>query len=119
MPELIFKLRNVPDDEADDIKDLLRDNGYEFYETSAGRWGISMPAIWLHDGQNVVTAKMLINDYQQKRYASARAEYDAKLRAGEVETFMQRLLSRPVRSAGLILLILFVVLLMALPVFIL
>ena len=47
MALLLFRLRNVPDDEADEVRHLLNENSIEFYETSAGNWGISMPAIWL------------------------------------------------------------------------
>ena len=49
MPELLFKLRNVPDDEAEEVRQLLNDHEINFYETRAGGWGISMPGIWLPD----------------------------------------------------------------------
>lgn len=49
MSKLLFKLRGVPDDEADEIRALLAEKQIEYYETSAGNWGISLPALWLQD----------------------------------------------------------------------
>ena len=50
MAKLLFKLRGVPDDEADDVRQLLEENGMRVYETSAGTWGTGVPAIWLQEG---------------------------------------------------------------------
>ena len=45
MSKLLFRLRNVPDDEADEVRELLTQHSIEFYETGAGNWGISMPRV--------------------------------------------------------------------------
>ena len=42
MATLVFRLKYVPDEEADDIRQLLADHDIDFYETSAGRWQVSM-----------------------------------------------------------------------------
>ncbi|MGK0318613.1 MAG: hypothetical protein ACI9JP_000792, partial [Granulosicoccus sp.] len=39
MPTLVFRLRNVPEDEADDVRMLMNENDFDWYETSAGNWG--------------------------------------------------------------------------------
>ena len=39
MATLLFRLRHVPDDEADDVRALLEENGIDFYETTPGNWG--------------------------------------------------------------------------------
>jgi len=44
----LFKLKGVPEDEAEDIRNLLTNHYIDHYETPAGNWGISMPAIWLN-----------------------------------------------------------------------
>ena len=67
MSRLLFKMRHVPQDEAEDIRRLLNDHDIDFFETFSGNWGISVPAIWLkHDGQ-FEAARILIDDYQEER----------------------------------------------------
>jgi hypothetical protein len=75
MPIKLFSLHNVPDDEAEEIRELLRDNGIDFYETPAGNWGVSVPYIWLHDENELEKAKVLIADYQKERLVRVREEY--------------------------------------------
>ena len=47
MSKLLFKMRHVPEDEAQEVRELLASNKIEFFETFAGNWGVSMPALWL------------------------------------------------------------------------
>ena len=98
MPAILFKLRNVPDDEAAEIRELLSSNNIEFYETPAGRWGISMEAIWLKDEALLDEAKSLIDNYQAERYKKVRQEYEELKQQGEIETFSQRIVKRPLQS---------------------
>lgn len=72
MAVLLFKLRNVPDDEADEIRELLHQERIDFYETSAGTFGLSMPGIWLPDEAELPRAKGLIDTYQAQRLQQAR-----------------------------------------------
>ncbi|CAA6820523.1 MAG: Unknown protein [uncultured Thiotrichaceae bacterium] len=83
MAVLIFKLRGAPDDEADDIRQLLDDNHFDWYETTAGNWGISMPGIWLSDDSQKDHAEELIKDYQVDRYIRVRGEYEQLKREGK------------------------------------
>lgn len=83
MAVLIFKLRSVPDDEAEDVRELLTEHHIDFYETSAGNWGISMPAIWLRDELHKERAKALIGTYQCERYIRVRMEYDQLKKEGK------------------------------------
>jgi len=77
MSKQIFRLRNVPDDEAEEIRLLLREHGIEFYETPGGNWGISMPALWLNDENEhrAEEAKALIEEYQEERAVRIRRAY--------------------------------------------
>lgn len=95
MRTLLFKLNGVPDDEADEVRALLTEHGIDFYETEAGRWRISLAAIWLHDDVRLEEAKGLIELYQKERYARVHGEYEAARREGRAESLLDRVRSDP------------------------
>ena len=97
MAKLIFKLKSVSYDEADDIKNLLTENKIDFYESPAGNWEISMHALWLNDEARYTQAKQLIDEYQVKRSQRIRLETQQKIDQGEYETFIQRLFNKPIQ----------------------
>ncbi len=103
MAKLIFRLRGVPDDEAEDIRLLLEKNHFDFYETDAGNWGISMPAFWLNDEAEYDRAKTLIDSYQEKRANDARQQWDENKQKGQQPTLLRSLTERPAASLGLLL----------------
>lgn len=72
----IFKLRGVPDDEAEDIRQLLATHHIDYYESPAGRWGMSMPALWIKNDYQRERALSLIAEYQQQRALRARQHYE-------------------------------------------
>jgi len=90
---LIFKLNSVPDDEAEEIRQLLENAEIPFYETDSGRWGLGFAAIWIKEKEFLDQAKQIINDYQQERYQRITSEHKAQEEAGEkisrIEFFMQ------------------------------
>jgi hypothetical protein len=106
MAKLLFSLRNVPDDEADDVRELLEQNHIDFYETSAGNWGISVPAIWLQDKTEYPRAKSLIDDYQKKRFIQQRAVYEQLKREGKHRTLTDIIKENPLRFILYIIIIL-------------
>ncbi|MGJ8648139.1 MAG: DUF6164 family protein [Marinomonas colpomeniae] len=67
MATLVFRLKYVPDEEADDIRQLLTDHDIAFYETTAGRWQISMAGIWVKDKTEADKAFALIKVDQTER----------------------------------------------------
>lgn len=98
MPLQLFNLRGVPDDEAEDIRQLLDEHGIEFYETSAGNWGVSLPAIWLIDeSEQFDEAKRLIEAYQIERTERARAAYRQLNSEGAGRTIFSIIRERPVQ----------------------
>jgi len=97
MPIKLFNLKNVPDDEAEEIRVLLNNHGIEFYETPAGNWAASAPAIWLNDGRQEAQARMLIDEYQRERATQAREEYVQLLKEGKSRTIIDLILENPVR----------------------
>ncbi len=97
MAILLFKLNAVPDDEAHDIRMLLTDNQIDYYETSAGNWGISLAGIWLRNDNQLEQARDLIDNYEQTRYQQARAEYDLLRSEGRQRTLVSMLRESPLR----------------------
>jgi len=107
MSVLLFKLRGVPDDEADDVRALLTEHDIAFYETTSGSWGVSMPGIWLHDGTKLGEAKALLAGYQQERAQAARDEWAALKQKGEHKRLWQGIADHPFRFLLMLALIAF------------
>ncbi len=96
MAELFFSLRGVPDDEAEEVL-LLEQHQIDFYETSAGNWGISMPALWLVDAEQSETARRLFDDYQQQRQKEQQDIYQRLKRDNRHKTIWRSFKDKPVR----------------------
>lgn len=97
MSKLVFRLRNVPIDEAQDIRELLEDNDIAYFETSAGNWGISLPAIWVHESASFEFARQLIDKYQLERSERLRREYELAKANGEARTLWQSFRENPIQ----------------------
>ena len=97
MSKLLLNLRNVPDDEIDEVRAMLESNRIEFYETLPSRWGISYGGIWITDDNDIAQAKRLMADYQAARRTRVRAEREAALRDGTADTFATVLRREPLR----------------------
>lgn len=106
LAKLLFRLRNVPDDEADEVRELLSQHHLSFYETTAGNWGISMPAIWLNKDTDFEAARLLLDQYQHNRAERMRSEYESARARGEAETQFQVLRREPLKTVSLMLVIL-------------
>lgn len=100
MAIMLFKLRFVPEDEAQDIRDLLTDNEIDYYETSAGVMGISMPAIWLKNESQLGIARQLIDDYQEQRANKAQDKYNSQKQDGTNKTILDLFKEDPGRFVG-------------------
>ncbi len=97
MPVKLFSLKNVHDDEANEIRELLSDNSVDFYETPPGNWGVSSPAIWLKDDEQLNNAKSLIDHYQIERSKRIRNEFAALKREGKNRTIIDSFKENAVR----------------------
>lgn len=95
MAVMLFGLRGVPDDEAEEIREILQAENIDFYETPPSFWGVSMEAIWLRDETQFALAKTLIDSYQQERSRRVRAEYQQLAREGKAVTLFSRIKERP------------------------
>lgn len=106
----LFSLRDVPDDEAEEIRNLLSENNIEFYETSPGNWGISAPGIWLKCEEQLQPARALIETYQTERAEQQRNIYQQLKREGKHRTFWTLLREEPfkiITYIGIVLVILY------------
>ncbi|WP_148253645.1 DUF6164 family protein [Aidingimonas lacisalsi] len=98
MAVLLFKLRNVPDEEAEEVRRLLDEHGFETYETTAGRWQVSLPAIWLQDESQYEAARAVIEAYQQELGQRVRDEYADLQAQGRAPTLWQRVRDNPLAA---------------------
>jgi len=119
MSKLLLNLRNVPDDEADDVRALLDAKRIAFHETTPSLWGISAGGIWVTEDADFADAKRVFDEYEQQRSVRVRAEYAAAKRAGTAETFVSIVRAEPLRVVVTLLGILLVLGLVALPVLLL
>ena len=115
MAKLLLNLRNVPEDEADDVRAFLDAARIEHYETRPGPLGISAGGIWVREDPDVPRAKQLMADYQRERALRVRAEREQARREGTAETFADIARAQPLRVVLTILAIMLLVGLMALP----
>lgn len=97
MSKLLLNMRQVPEDEADEVRAMLREARLEFYETQPSRWGISYGGIWITEDADMVEAKRLMAAYQSARRDRARAERAIELRDGTAETFADVFRREPLR----------------------
>ena len=100
MKKLLFRLDGVPEDEAADIRLLLSENEIPFYETPGGKWGVSVAAIWVEEGDEYARAKPVLDEYAKMRSVSVREEYARLMQEGKVETIFDRAVQRPIAFIG-------------------
>ncbi|KAA2284474.1 DUF6164 family protein [Arenimonas fontis] len=70
MPVLLMHLRDVPEDELEEVRALLEAEGVDFYETRPSMWGVSGGGIWLPDDADEAEearARALLERYQAER----------------------------------------------------
>ena len=119
MAKLLLNLRNVPDDEADEVRALLDAHRIAFYETPPSGWGLFAGGIFVAANVDAPEARRLMAAYQAQRSARVRAEHAAARRDGTAETFGTVLREQPLRVLLTLLAIVFLLGLVALPVLLL
>lgn len=97
MAARLFSLHNVPEDEADEVRELLANHALDCYETPEGNWGVSVPAIWLRDESQLQQARSLIAAYQKKRLVRVREEFSSLQKAGMNRTMLDEIRENPLR----------------------
>ncbi len=97
MSTILFRLNGVSDEEAADVRELLVRNEIDFYETSPGNWGVSVPAIWLRDDDQLQKARVLLDEYQAARTLRVREEYARLKKEGKSKTFIDKIKESPIQ----------------------
>jgi hypothetical protein len=97
MARKLLNLRHVPGDELEEIYELLQSHDIACYETSAGMFGISLPALWVRDDVQWPEAQALLEEYSTERLRRAREQQAAAMASGQVRTLWQVFAERPVR----------------------
>lgn len=116
MGRLLLNLRHVPEDEAEDVRALLREHSIEFYETAAGRWQISLAGIWV-EKQDYAVARQHFDAYQRERQVRVRAEQAQARENGQAPGIIDNLRSNPFGVALALVVIIGILALMTWPYF--
>lgn len=115
MPRLLLNLRNVPDDEIDEVRALMDEHGIECYDTPPGPFGITAGGIWLKNADDYTRARELMDGYQDERRARARAEWQAARDRGETETLASVARRHPLKTTLIVLGSIFVLMVLFSP----
>lgn len=89
MAKLLFKLNSVTDEEADFVRARLDEAEINYYETTKGRFGISLAALWLRDEEDFESARVLLDEIQR--------DWLEEVRQHPVQTTGERFLEHPTR----------------------
>ncbi|MBP6597414.1 MAG: hypothetical protein KA187_02625 [Arenimonas sp.] len=115
MAKLLLNLRNVPDDEADEVRELLDAHGIDCYETQPSMWGVSAGGIWLAQAGQQALAERLLAEYQVQRAARARAARETDLREGRAPSSWAGIRAQPGQALAAIVGILLMLAVATLP----
>lgn len=96
MAVLLLKLKNVPDDEHEEVCALLEEHEIAYYETNVGFWGVGMAGIWLHDHTQLELAQGVLQTYMQQRQVSAKEACEQAINEGTARTLFSTFRQQPV-----------------------
>jgi hypothetical protein len=115
MATLLFRLTNVSEEEAWEVRRLLDEHGFDTYETHAGFWRLGVDAIWLRDPEQLEAAREVLDRYQAERQAREQQAHADRVERGEQPTQWQRLCQHPVRVVLAVLAVLAILALTLVP----
>lgn len=115
MPVLLLNLRDVPDDEADEVRALLDAEGVEWYETKPSLWGISGGGLWAARDEQADHARERLARYQAERGERVRAEREQAEAEGRAPSAWAAFRERPMQAAATVLGILMMLAVATLP----
>lgn len=97
MATLLFRLANVTEEEAWEVRRLLDEHGFDIYETHAGFWRLGVDAIWLRDPAQREAAREVLERYQAERQARVQQEHADRVAQGDAPTLWRRLWQHPLQ----------------------
>jgi hypothetical protein len=115
MAKLLLNLRSVPDDEAEEVRDLLGREKIAFYETQPSFWGVSGGGIWIRRREDFAKAERLMAEYQRQREIKAHAEFEAAKKEGRVKSVWASAAEKPLLAVGVLIGIAFLIFVLVLP----
>lgn len=98
VPRLLLNLRNVPDDEIEEVRSLMDEHGIDCYDTPPGPFGITAGGIWLKDPDDYSRARELMDEYQRERGERMRAQWQRAQAHDEAPTLASTVRSHPLRT---------------------
>jgi len=93
----LYSLRDVPEDEIQEIRELLQQHNIDFYETAPGNWSISAGTLWLRNDDHFEKAQQLLTQYHVQRAKNAKVEHELRLKRGEAKTLLNSVKQNPLR----------------------
>lgn len=105
MSKILFRLSGVSEEEASEVRALLEEHEIDFYETTAGNWGVSLAAIWVRDESQFEGARALLDKYQQERTVRMKAEYAHLKETGQNKTIVDNMKDKPIQMVFCILVV--------------
>lgn len=115
MPTLLLNLRDVPDDEVDEVRSLLDGHHIDYYETKPSLWGVSGGGLWLPDDSQAAVAKAYLAAYQVERGERMRRERAEAIAQGRAPSAWSAFRADPLRALATVLGILLMLALATLP----
>lgn len=115
VPILLLNLRNVPEDEADEVRALLDGHRVDYYETKPSLWGVSGGGLWLADESQETMAKAHLAAYQAERGERMRRERAEAIADGRAPSAWAAFREDPLRALATVLGILLMLALATLP----
>src|SRR5690554_2236726 len=115
MATLLYRLANVSEEEAWEVRRLLNERGFDTYETNAGFWRLGVDAIWLSDITQLDEARAVLDHYQAERRERVQQEYADQLERGQAPTLWQRFYHHPIRALLILLAVLAILALTLMP----
>jgi hypothetical protein len=109
MAELLINLRNAPADEIDELIELLDSHQIDYYQTSGGSFGLSLPGLWVTKQEEYHRARPLIDQYQQERQLRFRALHQQQKDSNSHDTVWARLKRIPNRMITFSIMVLVVI----------
>lgn len=97
MPKRLFNLKNVTEDEAREVRELLEQHRIGYYETPERFWGFSVPAIWLQSESDYEKARALLDQYQAQRAIEQKQQYQEAKARGEAPNVWRFFIDHPLR----------------------
>ncbi len=105
MAKLLFRLRFVPDDEADDVRQLLDDNDIGWFETSPATGAFPCLESGCRTARILNRRDSCWTTISKPGGARMREEYELDRQRGQARTVAQMFLENPLRFVSYIVLI--------------